>query len=193
MVVGAGWVLVVAGGFVLVEVAGADVVVVSMAVAVVLTGGSSPAPVQAVSVATMAISALRIVDQGTSAFLLCSHVARGSLRDRVVSCHMDENEIHDVDEDLSPEPPPPRAEEREGIPWGAAFLLVWAVLLIVFAVQNADDTTVRFLGWTWVMPVAMLVMITALATLVLTGLGSAFYRRRRRKRREMREALRSDD
>lgn len=106
---------------------------------------------------------------------------------------MEEHEIHDVDEGLQPEPPPRRQRDGAGIPWGAAFLLVWAVLLIVFAVQNAEDTTVRFLGWTWVMPVAIVVMVTALATLVLTGLGASFYRRRRRKRREMRDSIRSDD
>lgn len=106
---------------------------------------------------------------------------------------MDENEIHDVDEDLQPEPRPESAATREGMPWGAVFLLLWAVLLIVFSVQNADNATVEFLAWDWQMPVALLVMITALITLVLTGLGSAFYRRRRRQRRQMKEALRSDE
>jgi hypothetical protein len=43
------------------------------------------------------------------------------------------------------------------------------------------------------MPVALLVMITALATLVLTGIASAFYRRKRRRRRETKRALRSED
>lgn len=101
---------------------------------------------------------------------------------------MDENEFSDIQENLEPV----RAD-REGIPWGAAFLLVWAVILIVFAVQNAEDTSVQFLGWTWIMPVAMLVMVTALVTLVLTGLGASFYRRRRRKRRELKRAAGSDD
>lgn len=105
---------------------------------------------------------------------------------------MDDNEIHDVEEELRPEPPA-RASEREGIPWGAALLLLWAVALIVFSVQNADVTTVQFLGWSWEMPVALLVMVTALATLVLTGLGTAFYRRRRRRRRRMEQALRPGD
>lgn len=106
---------------------------------------------------------------------------------------MDDNEIRDIQENLESEPPPSRAPDREGIPWGAAFLLIWAVILIVFAVQNAEDTSVQFLGWTWIMPVAMLVMVTALITLVLTGLGASFYRRRRRKRRELKRAAGSDD
>lgn len=99
------------------------------------------------------------------------------------------DEIHDVEEHLEPEP---QKQVGAGIPWGAALLLVWAVLLIIFSVQNADDTPVEFLGWAWQMPVALLVMVTALVTLVLTALGSAFYRRRRRKRRQMKETLRAD-
>lgn len=107
---------------------------------------------------------------------------------------MDENDFRDIDDHLEPERPPRRdVEEREGIPWGAVFLLFWAVLLTVFAVQNAETAPVRFLGWVWEMPVALLVMVTALATLVLTGLAFAFYRRRRRRNREMRQAARTSD
>ena len=106
---------------------------------------------------------------------------------------MNESEFRDIDDQLEPEPTPMRVEEREGIPWGAVFLLIWAVLLIVFSVQNADNATVSFLGWAWEMPVALLVMVTALATLVLTGLGFAFYRRRRRRLREMRQSSRPAD
>lgn len=107
---------------------------------------------------------------------------------------MDENEFRDIDDQLEPEPPPLRdVDDREGIPWGAVFLLFWAVLLTVFAVQNAESAPVHFLGWVWEMPVALLVMVTALATLVLTGLGFAFYRRKRRRSREMRRTARSSD
>lgn len=106
---------------------------------------------------------------------------------------MDENEIHDVENHLEPQPREPESDRREGIPWGAVILLLWAVLLIIFSVQNARDTTVEFLAWSWVMPVALLVMVTALATLVLTGIGSAYYRRRRRQRRETKRAFRSED
>ncbi|HEU4894850.1 MAG TPA: lipopolysaccharide assembly protein LapA domain-containing protein [Acidimicrobiia bacterium] len=106
---------------------------------------------------------------------------------------MDESEFRDIDDQLEPEPQPVRDHEREGIPWGAVFLLIWAVLLIVFSVQNAENATVSFLGWAWEMPVALLVMVTALATLVLTGLGFAFYRRRRRRLREMKQSSRPAD
>lgn len=103
---------------------------------------------------------------------------------------MDENEIHDVEEQLEPEPPV-REEESEGIPWGVLLLLIWAVLLIIFSVQNADSASVSFLGWSWEMPVALLVMVTALVTLVLAAIGSVFYRRKRRRRRETKGADRS--
>jgi uncharacterized integral membrane protein len=106
---------------------------------------------------------------------------------------MDENEIHDVEDQLEPESRSIVSDQRDGVPWGAVLLLLWAVILIIFSVQNADDTTVQFLAWSWSMPVALLVMITALATLVLTGIGSAFYRRKRRRRREMKRTLRSED
>ena len=105
---------------------------------------------------------------------------------------MDDNEFRDIDDQPEPEPAPARAD-REGIPWGAVFLLIWAVLLIVFSVQNADNTPVRFLGWAWDMPVALLVMVTALATLVVTGLGFAFYRRRRRQLRALKQSSRPSD
>lgn len=107
---------------------------------------------------------------------------------------MDENGFHDIDDQWEPEPPATRkVDDREGIPWGAVLLLVWAVLLTVFAVQNAETAPIHFLGWAWEMPIALLVMVTALATLVLTGVGFAFYRRRRRRHREMKQAARTPD
>jgi uncharacterized integral membrane protein len=105
---------------------------------------------------------------------------------------MDENAFRDADDRLQPEPRRP-AGPSEGIPWGAVLLLIWAVALIIFSVQNAGRTTIEFLGWAWNMPVALLVMVTALTTLVVSGLVWPLYRRRRRKRREAERALRSDD
>lgn len=99
-------------------------------------------------------------------------------------------ELEDVEDRLQPETTP--TETREGFPWGAILLLIWAVALIIFSVQNAESATVEFLGWDWSMPVALLVMITALVTLFVTAIGAAFYRRRRRQRAEMKRALRSD-
>jgi uncharacterized integral membrane protein len=106
---------------------------------------------------------------------------------------MDENETHEIDDFLEPEPRPKEPSDRDAIPWGAILLLIWAVALIVFSVQNADDTTVKFLAWESQMPVALLVMVTALATMVVSALVSAIYRRRRRKRRQEAKVGQSDD
>lgn len=105
---------------------------------------------------------------------------------------MDENEIHEIEEHLEPETPRSRPDDSAGVPWAAILLLIWAVSLIIFSVQNAEQATVEFLAWQWQMPLALLVMVTALATLVLTGLGSAIYRRRRRKNRRLRAKTESD-
>jgi uncharacterized integral membrane protein len=98
---------------------------------------------------------------------------------------MDENEIHDIEDHF--EPIPRQTPGREPFPWGAILLIIWAVVLIVFSVQNAGNATVKFLAWEWRMPVALLVMVTSLVTIVLTALGTAIYRRRRRKLRAMSE------
>lgn len=71
----------------------------------------------------------------------------------------------------------PKAE-RSPFPWGLALGVIWAVALVIFSVQNASNTTVEFLAWQWQMPVAVLVMFSALATLALTLIGLGFRRRR---------------
>ena len=76
------------------------------------------------------------------------------------------------------------------MPWAAILLGAWAIALVIFSVQNAEDATVQFLGWSFQMPVAILVIVTALVTLVITAIGSVFYRRRRRKRAELRHGQR---
>jgi uncharacterized integral membrane protein len=94
---------------------------------------------------------------------------------------MDEREIRDLDDDLSREPLPAAVRD---IPWGLMFLGLWLVLLIVFTVQNADDATVRFLWMEATMPVAILVITSAVASSLLTGFAQAVYRRKKRKARE---------
>lgn len=93
---------------------------------------------------------------------------------------MDDSEIHEVDEHLEFE----SGSERGPLPWGAVFLFIWAIALFIFAIQNAEDVTVELLWVDLTMPVAVLVIGTALATALLTGLAWSLYRRRRRKRKE---------
>lgn len=105
---------------------------------------------------------------------------------------MDDDEIRDIDHQVEAEEPLTPESTREAIPWAAILVMIWAVALVVFAVQNAEHTTIDFLTWSWQMPVALLVIITALVTLVLTAIGSALYRRKRKKRRATTRERRSD-
>lgn len=101
---------------------------------------------------------------------------------------MDENGFQNFDDSQEQTSRPPVPIERGGIPWGAIALAVWALALVIFSVQNAEQETIDFLWWSFNMPVALLVIVTALVTLLLTGIGFAFYRRRKRKEARAREA-----
>ena len=91
---------------------------------------------------------------------------------------MDNEEYEELSElEEAPATTPPK-EDRSPFPWGKVLAVVWAMALVIFSVQNAGDTTVEFLAWRWQMPVAVLVMFTALATLALTRIGRGFRRRR---------------
>lgn len=100
---------------------------------------------------------------------------------------MGDNETPDTSEPFEGATPPiqPRRREREDVPWAAILVGLWAVALVIFSVQNAEDATLQFLGWSFQTPVAILVIVTALVTLVLTAVGSALYRRGRRKQAEL--------
>ena len=94
---------------------------------------------------------------------------------------MDDNGFDSTEDPLRTAAATPAAEEKERIPWGALAIAIWILALVIFSVQNAEHATIDFLGWSFDMPVALLVIVTALVTLLLTGIGFAFYRRRRRK------------
>lgn len=89
---------------------------------------------------------------------------------------MDENEIQDVDDLLTAEDRP-----SSGIPWGGIFLALWMASLLVFSIQNAEDVTVEFLGLDVTIPLAAVVLITALVTFFVTAAVLWFRRRRRAK------------
>lgn len=89
---------------------------------------------------------------------------------------MDNEEYEEISE--LEEADAPSKEGRSPIGWGMALGVIWAVALVIFSVQNAGSTTVEFLAWQWQMPVAVLVMFSALATLALTLVGLGFRRRK---------------
>jgi len=95
---------------------------------------------------------------------------------------MDDGGFQDVEDQFEPEP------ERKGvsIPWAGIFLVIWMAAVFTFAIQNAEDVTVEFISLDLTMPLAVLVLTTALFTALTTGL-VVFFRRRRRDRGEARE------
>jgi len=88
------------------------------------------------------------------------------------------------------EPEPGAAELSAGIPWAGLASALGAVLVVVFAVQNTETVSIRFLWMSGGFPVAIIIAVTALATAILTAVGGVFYRRRRVSRRVEREELR---
>ncbi|MGC4111731.1 MAG: lipopolysaccharide assembly protein LapA domain-containing protein [Nocardioides sp.] len=69
----------------------------------------------------------------------------------------------------SPDQKDPLRASRVGRVWVAVvvFALV-LVLLIVFFAQNTDRVAVRFLGWTWHAPLAVVVLSGVVAGMILT-------------------------
>ncbi|HEX2403150.1 MAG TPA: LapA family protein [Acidimicrobiia bacterium] len=77
-----------------------------------------------------------------------------------------------------------------GIAWGAIVAFFGIALVIVFAVQNTDPVPVRFLWMEGQHPLAIVILITVGAVILLTELIGVSYRRRRRRRRDEKEELR---
>ena len=71
--------------------------------------------------------------------------------------------------------------EPTGFPWGAAVLLVGVVLVAVFAVQNTESVHVEFLWFEGRFPLAIVILVTAVAAVLLAELAGLVYRRRRRR------------
>jgi uncharacterized integral membrane protein len=69
---------------------------------------------------------------------------------------------------------------REGIGVTAALMIGLGVLLLVFVLQNLDDSNVDFLVWDWDVPIAVAIVAAAVLGFVL---GSLFTWLRRRARR----------
>lgn len=83
-----------------------------------------------------------------------------------------------------------RRSESTGIAWGAIIAFAGIALVIGFAVQNTDPVPVRFLWMEGQHPLAIVILITVGAVILLTELIGVSYRRRRRRRREEKEELR---
>jgi uncharacterized integral membrane protein len=85
--------------------------------------------------------------------------------------------------------PEPRSGESTGIAWGAILIMLGIALVVVFTVQNTDPVPVSFLWMEGRFPLAVVLLITIGAVILLTELVGVSYRRRRRRRQQDREEL----
>lgn len=75
------------------------------------------------------------------------------------------------------------------ISWGLILFLLLAVALVVFTWQNTQPIELRFLGWNWEIPLAILIIGVAVFSVVLDEILGLVLRRRRRQRAEDRAEL----
>jgi uncharacterized integral membrane protein len=85
--------------------------------------------------------------------------------------------------------PEGRRAESTGIAWGAILLMLGIALVVVFAVQNTNPVPVNFLWMEGQFPLAIVILITIGAVVLITELIGVSYRRRRRKQRQDRDEL----
>ena len=94
-------------------------------------------------------------------------------------------EFQEVDAQLEAEPP----EGAAGIPWGGVTTVLGIALIVLFAVQNTESTSIDFLWFTGDFPLSLVILVTALVSVLFATTSGAFYRRRRRKRRAEKQEL----
>ncbi|MFQ5522083.1 MAG: lipopolysaccharide assembly LapA domain-containing protein [Acidimicrobiia bacterium] len=92
-------------------------------------------------------------------------------------------------EEASPEPSKPRTPVSPGFPWGGVLSAVALAVVVIFAVQNTDPVNVRFLAWAAEFPLATVILVAVAASVIMTNIIGAIYRRRRLRRRAEKEAL----
>jgi uncharacterized integral membrane protein len=86
-------------------------------------------------------------------------------------------DVHGVDPDLSTPPPTgrdPLRGSRAGRAWvGVVALAVVLVLLVIFIAQNTRSVTVSFLGWDGHTPLAVALLIAAVAALFVAAVAGS--------------------
>lgn len=91
----------------------------------------------------------------------------------------DHSDLEPIDEVVAPAPP----EDSSGMAWGFVALLLGAVLLAIFVVQNTEEILVEFLFWDISMSIGVTIMVVVLVTLTFDQVISLAYRRSKRKTR----------
>lgn len=81
-------------------------------------------------------------------------------------------------------------EVGPGFPWAGLFSMAVMALVVVFAVQNTASVEINFLWIDGEFPLSLVILITALVSILATVAGGALYRKRRHRRRIEKEELR---
>jgi uncharacterized integral membrane protein len=89
--------------------------------------------------------------------------------------------------DAAPERPPRIEYRREGPGVTAILLIVTAVLLVIFVLQNLEDANIDFLFWEWDVAIAVAIVVSAALGFVIGWLVAWLRGRARRDRRARRD------
>lgn len=92
----------------------------------------------------------------------------------------------------SPRPRPQdvgQPPDRPGIPWRLGLFLVLMVLVVVFAIQNTQEVELKFLAWSWQLPLVVIILATMVVSVVLDEVLGGIIKRQRQRRRLEREEL----
>lgn len=96
------------------------------------------------------------------------------------------DEFNEVESQLEAEP---SRERNAGVPWAGLVTVIGIALIVVFSVQNTESATVEFLWLSGEFPLSLVILVTALVSVLFTTTAGALYRRRRRKRRAEKREL----
>jgi uncharacterized integral membrane protein len=75
--------------------------------------------------------------------------------------------------------------------WGLGLALLSGLVVVVFAVQNTDPVSIRFLGWSWTLPLALVIFVVATLAVVADELFGLVARKRRRRRKAQKAELKT--
>lgn len=87
------------------------------------------------------------------------------------------------------QPPGRPAWRGTGLSWAVVVGLVLAAVVVLGIAQNSQLVEVRYLGWAGQVSLAVLLLVTILATTALTTIAGLVVRRRRRGRLNQRGEL----
>ena len=84
---------------------------------------------------------------------------------------------------FDPDQTPQRQRTRPGVV-KLSFAAILAALFIGFILQNREEIPVEFLGWTWNIPMSLLLLVTSIVAIIIWEAAGYLQRRRKTKKLE---------